>query len=94
MAISSGTTSMIVLISHPRPILIPASRSQTGQKSVPLNHSPAGQTVEIVVEKPGVVRVLDDGPGIKDDSRVSGATDAENPPAGYTASSPTSKSGP
>jgi signal transduction histidine kinase len=34
-----------------------------------LNHSPAGQTVEIVVEKPGVVRVLDDGPGIKDDER-------------------------
>jgi signal transduction histidine kinase len=34
-----------------------------------LNHSPAGQTVEIVVEKPGVVRVLDDGPGIKNDER-------------------------
>ena len=34
-----------------------------------LNHSPAGQTVEIVVEKPGVVRVLDDGPGIKSDER-------------------------
>ncbi len=34
-----------------------------------LNHSPAGQTVEIVVEKPGVVRVLDDGPGIKTEER-------------------------
>jgi signal transduction histidine kinase len=35
-----------------------------------LNHSPAGQTVEIIVEKPGVVHVLDDGPGIKNEERA------------------------
>ena len=34
-----------------------------------INHSPAGATVEIVVEAKGVVRVLDAGPGIKDEER-------------------------
>src|SRR5262249_25485617 len=39
MVINSGTTSMMVLISQSRPIFIPASRSQWGQKSVPLSQS-------------------------------------------------------
>ena len=30
--------SMIVLISHPRPIVMPAARSQRGHISVPLSH--------------------------------------------------------
>jgi signal transduction histidine kinase len=34
-----------------------------------INHSPAAATVEIVVEESGGVRVLDEGPGIKDDER-------------------------
>jgi signal transduction histidine kinase len=34
-----------------------------------INYSPPGTTVEIVVEDKGIVRVLDDGPGIKDDER-------------------------
>jgi signal transduction histidine kinase len=34
-----------------------------------INHSPPGTTVEIVVEDEGIVRVLDAGPGIKDDER-------------------------
>ena len=34
-----------------------------------INYSPAGTTVEIVVEEKGVVRVLDEGPGIKEDDR-------------------------
>jgi signal transduction histidine kinase len=34
-----------------------------------INHSPPGTTVEIVVEDAGIVRVLDAGPGIKDDER-------------------------
>lgn len=34
-----------------------------------INHSPAGTTVEIVVEDSGTVRVLDEGPGIKEDER-------------------------
>lgn len=34
-----------------------------------INHSPPGKTVEIVVEDGGIVRVLDEGPGIKDDER-------------------------
>ena len=40
----SGTTSMMVLISHPRPTFIPASRSQRGQNSVPLSQVPADST--------------------------------------------------
>jgi signal transduction histidine kinase len=34
-----------------------------------INHSPSGTSVEIVVEEGGTVRVLDEGPGIKDDER-------------------------
>jgi signal transduction histidine kinase len=34
-----------------------------------INHSPPGTTVEIVVESSGMVRVLDEGPGIKEDER-------------------------
>src|SRR5262245_914768 len=34
-----------------------------------INHSPAGTTVEIVVEDSGMVRVLDEGPGIKEEER-------------------------
>jgi signal transduction histidine kinase len=34
-----------------------------------INYSPPGTTVEIVVESSGVVRVLDEGPGIKEDER-------------------------
>ena len=34
-----------------------------------INHSPAGTTVEIVVEDSGTVRVLDEGPGIKEEER-------------------------
>jgi signal transduction histidine kinase len=34
-----------------------------------LNYSPPGATVEIVVEDSGIVRVLDEGPGIKEDER-------------------------
>jgi signal transduction histidine kinase len=34
-----------------------------------INYSPSGTTVEIVVEEDGVVHVLDEGPGIKDDDR-------------------------
>ena len=34
-----------------------------------INYSPAGTTVEIVVEDGGMVHVLDEGPGIKDDDR-------------------------
>ena len=34
-----------------------------------INYSPPGTTVEIVVEDEGIVRVLDAGPGIKDDER-------------------------
>jgi signal transduction histidine kinase len=34
-----------------------------------INYSPPGTTVEIVVESSGVVRVLDEGPGIREDER-------------------------
>lgn len=34
-----------------------------------INHSPAGSTVEIVVEESGTVRILDEGPGIKEHER-------------------------
>jgi signal transduction histidine kinase len=34
-----------------------------------INYSPPGSTVEIVVEDDGVVRVLDEGPGIKEEER-------------------------
>src|SRR5262249_44046800 len=34
-----------------------------------INHSPPGTTVEIVVDDDGMVHVLDEGPGIKDDDR-------------------------
>jgi signal transduction histidine kinase len=34
-----------------------------------INYSPPGTTVEIVVEDSGMVRVLDEGPGIKEDER-------------------------
>ncbi len=34
-----------------------------------INYSPPGTTVEIVVESNGMVRVLDEGPGIKEDER-------------------------
>jgi signal transduction histidine kinase len=34
-----------------------------------LNYSPSGTTVEIVIDDTGMVRVLDEGPGIKDDER-------------------------
>src|SRR5215475_8300126 len=34
-----------------------------------INYSPPGTTVEIVVEDGGIVRVLDEGPGIKEDER-------------------------
>jgi signal transduction histidine kinase len=34
-----------------------------------INNSPPGSTVEIVIEDIGMVRVLDEGPGIKDDER-------------------------
>jgi len=34
-----------------------------------INYSPSGTTVEIVVEDSGMVRVLDEGPGIKEDER-------------------------
>ena len=34
-----------------------------------INYSPAGTTVEIVVEEDGMVRVLDEGPGIREDDR-------------------------
>jgi signal transduction histidine kinase len=34
-----------------------------------INYSPPGKTVEIVVEDSGTVRVLDEGPGIKEDER-------------------------
>jgi signal transduction histidine kinase len=34
-----------------------------------INYSPSGSTVEIVVEDDGVVRVLDEGPGIKEEER-------------------------
>ena len=34
-----------------------------------INYSPPGTTVEIVVEDSGIVRVLDEGPGIKEDER-------------------------
>ncbi len=34
-----------------------------------INYSPRGTTVEIVVETGGMVRVLDEGPGIKEDER-------------------------
>jgi signal transduction histidine kinase len=34
-----------------------------------INHSPPKATVEIVVADDGTVRVLDEGPGIKDDER-------------------------
>jgi signal transduction histidine kinase len=34
-----------------------------------INYSPPGTTVEIVVENNGMVRVLDEGPGIKEDER-------------------------
>ena len=32
-----------------------------------INYSPPGTTVEIVIESNGMVRVLDEGPGIKED---------------------------
>jgi signal transduction histidine kinase len=35
-----------------------------------INHSPAGATVEIVVEAEGIVRVLDAGPGIKEEREL------------------------
>jgi signal transduction histidine kinase len=34
-----------------------------------INYSPPGTTVEIVLEPSGIVRVLDEGPGIKDEER-------------------------
>ena len=34
-----------------------------------INYSPPGTTVEIVVEDNGILHVLDEGPGIKDDER-------------------------
>jgi signal transduction histidine kinase len=34
-----------------------------------INYSPPGTTVEVVVEDSGMVRVLDEGPGIKEDER-------------------------
>ncbi len=34
-----------------------------------INHSPPGTTAEIVVEDSGMVRVLDEGPGIKEEER-------------------------
>jgi signal transduction histidine kinase len=34
-----------------------------------INYSPPGTTVEVVVENSGMVRVLDEGPGIKEDER-------------------------
>src|SRR5262249_24947956 len=34
-----------------------------------INHSPAGATVEVVVEDGGTVRILDEGPGIKEHER-------------------------
>jgi signal transduction histidine kinase len=34
-----------------------------------INYAPPGTTVEIVVESSGMVRVLDEGPGIKEEER-------------------------
>src|SRR6266487_4683302 len=34
-----------------------------------INHSPPGTTAEIVLEDSGMVRVLDEGPGIKEEER-------------------------
>jgi hypothetical protein len=50
MCTSSGITSVIVLISQPRPTFMPAQRSQTGQKSPPLSHLPAASTSQAFIQ--------------------------------------------
>jgi signal transduction histidine kinase len=61
----SGTEASLSVNGNPEML----SRAIRNLVENAINHSPPGSTVEIVVEDSGIVRVLDEGPGIADDER-------------------------
>jgi signal transduction histidine kinase len=61
----SGTDAAVWIRGNPEML----SRAIRNLIENAINHSPTGATVEIAVEDNGTVRVLDEGPGIKDDER-------------------------
>jgi signal transduction histidine kinase len=61
----SGTENPVWIHGNPEML----SRAVRNLVENAINYSPSGTSVEIVVEPDGTVRVLDDGPGIKDDDR-------------------------
>jgi signal transduction histidine kinase len=61
----SGTDAAVWIRGNPEML----SRAIRNLIENAINHSPPGATVEIAVEDNGTVRVLDEGPGIKDDER-------------------------
>jgi signal transduction histidine kinase len=61
----SGTEKPVSISGNPEML----SRAIRNLVENAINYSPAGTTVEIMVEDKGAVHVLDEGPGIKDDDR-------------------------
>jgi signal transduction histidine kinase len=61
----SGTEASVRVYGNPEML----SRAIRNLVENAINYSPPGTTVEIVVADDGVVRVLDEGPGIKTDER-------------------------
>ena len=61
----SGTEASLPVNGNPEML----SRAIRNLVENAINYSPPGSTVEIVVEDSGMVRVLDEGPGIADDER-------------------------
>jgi signal transduction histidine kinase len=61
----SGTEASLPVNGNPEML----SRAIRNLVENAINYSPAGSTVEIVVEDSGMVHVLDEGPGIADDER-------------------------
>jgi signal transduction histidine kinase len=61
----SGTDASVWVHGNPEML----SRAIRNLVENAINYSPPGTTVEIVVEDDGVVHVLDEGPGIKEDER-------------------------
>jgi len=61
----SGTDASVWINGNPEML----SRAIRNLVENAINYSPPGSTVEIVIEDSGMVRVLDEGPGIKDDER-------------------------
>jgi signal transduction histidine kinase len=61
----SGTEASLSVNGNPEML----SRAIRNLVENAINYSPPGSTVEIVVEDSGMVRVLDEGPGIADDER-------------------------